>query len=326
MADIDFGKYNELVVEYIKKLKSNSSAYFKKQVIAGQVSIEEQTALTDSMQNIIYYLHYMYKQFPNEFEHIFNSIRETVQSISLLPIENRNIYGITQFERKNIFINPQFNAEGRLTGNERRALYIAHELGHVVNHTWMEKVRDYYANQREKGIINQIDEDLMCEGFSLLDEVTTQNTAENYIYSRAQKKRPAIKTHFSKKLFNGKGYPSNLDFYGELQEPAIMFARTLRGIGKENNDTKALDMLSRRAVSSDFFSRVLNEYTKDNQMKSLKNELLLMGLLKKASYANFGNGKTTYLTHSGEYLSEFKKVATRMRDYRDPYDDGHGGH
>ena len=32
-------------------------------------------------------------------------------------------------------------------------------------------------------------------------------------------------------------------FYGKLQELAIMFARTLRGIGKLNDDTKVLDML-----------------------------------------------------------------------------------
>lgn len=323
---INFGRYDESVAEYIRELKENSFAYFDKQVAAKQVRAEEKDALKDCLRSAIYYLYYLYKQSPNEFEHILNSVKENTKTICLLPIGSRGAYGWTEFDEKRIRINPEFKASSNLTGDERRALYVAHELGHVVNHPWMQKVMDYVDDQLIRGLMTDSDRRLMYSGFWLIDEATAQNTAENFIYAHTQKRRPPIVMYESGKLFNGKGYLSNFDYYGEMQEPAIMFARTLRGIGKVNDDTRALDMLSKRAQSPDFFDRVLYEYTRDNQMESLKKELLLLGTLKEASYAQFGRGDKTHLAKSEENLREFKKVAAAMRDYRDPFNDGHWGH
>ena len=116
-------------------------------------------------------------------------------------------------------------------------------------------------------------------------------------------------------------YVELFDYYGELQEPAIMFARTLRGIGKVNDDTKVLDMLSERAMFPDFFDKILNEYSRDGQMPNFIKEAQYMGLLKRASYANFGMADLKYLRESKGYLAKLKDLTLSMRDYRDIFDD-----
>jgi hypothetical protein len=50
-----------------------------------------------------------------------------------------------------------------------------------------------------------------------------------------------------------------------------------------------------------------------------------MGLLKRASYANFGYEDVSYLRNSKTYLERLKNITTQMRDYREPFNDGYEG-
>ena len=200
---------------------------------------------------------------------------------------------------------------------------MAHELGHIVNNEWMNKVIEYANQQIRLGILTQEHAQLIYDGFSMLDEATTQNRAENFAYEFAGKKRPRLAYYRNCRMFNSESYKSNFDYYGELQEPATMFARTLRGIGKENNDVKALDLLSQRALSPQFFNNILREYTKDGQMSAFIKEVQYMGLLKRASYANFGYEDVSYLHNSSTYLQKLRSVTSQMRDYREPFEDGY---
>ena len=322
-----YGEYDESVKNYLKELSKNSFAYFDEQVKARQVRAKDKDALKDCLREVVHYLYYLYEQSPKEFGKVFNSIKENAKTICLLPIGNRGIYGLTEFERKRIHINPDLGSSSTLTGNQRRILYLAHEMGHVINHAWMQKVLAYVDDQKKRGLMSDKDRWLMFNGFRLLDEAIAQNEAENFIYARCEKNRPPREMRgMGEGLFNGKGYLTNFDYYGEMQEPAIMFARTLRGIGKIKSDTKALDMLSKRAQSPDFFDRILYEYTRDGYKEKLKEELFLMGALTAAKYATFGEGDKSYIPKSGENLRKFREIATAMRDYKDPFDDFHEGH
>ena len=49
-----------------------------------------------------------------------------------------------------------------------------------------------------------------------------------------------------------------------------------------------------------------------------------MGLLKRASYANFGYEDVSYLHNSKTYLEILRNVTAQKRDYRKPFDDGYG--
>lgn len=321
----NFRQYNYSISNYITMLINNSVPLLQEQIRNKQIRNDEHNfdSLARCIENLEEYLYYNYKKEPENFELIFDSIRKNVKTISVLPDNERGIYGETQVQNKAIYINPDLQDSQFLTGEERMRLYLAHELGHVVNNEWMNKVIEYANQQIRLGILTQEHAQLIYDGFSMLDEATTQNRAENFAYEFAGKKRPRLAYYRNVRMFNSESYKSNFDYYSELQEPATMFARTLRGIGKENNDVKALDLLSQRALSPQFFNNILREYTKDGQMSAFIKEVQYMGLLKRASYANFGYEDVSYLHNSSTYLQKLRSVTSQMRDYREPFEDGY---
>lgn len=317
----DFQQYNQAIGVYLEVLINKSTTYFQSQIRNGQVrnSENDADALAGCIENIEEYLYYHFINFPNNFNGILNSTMNNVRTIACLPNNRRGIYGETQAQNKIIYINPELKPSRTLTGEERTRLYMAHELGHIVNNEWMKKVIDYANRQIRAGALSQEHAQLIYDGFSMLDEATTQDRAEDFVYSFSGKARPQQQNVRSQRLFNGQAYRSNFDYYGELQAPATMFARTLRGIGKEDNDAKALKLLSSRALSPDFFNTILSEYTRDGQMPAFIREVQYMGLLKRASYANFGAEDISYCRNSSRYLSELTNITSQMRDWREPF-------
>ena len=320
----DFGQYNDVISVYIEVLINKSTTNFQQQIRNRQVRNREHDAdaLAGCIQNLEEYLYYNFQKSPATFNHVINATMDNVRTISVLPNNKRGIYGEAQADNKIIYINPDLSDSRNLTGEERTRLYMAHELGHIINHDWMNKVIEYANQQIRQGRLSQEHAQLIYDGFSMLDEATTQNRAEKFVYEFSGKERPRLANYRNENLFNGETYKSNFDYYGELQEPAAMFARTLRGIGKENDDIRALDMLSERAMASNFFNNILNEYSRDGQMPSFIQEVQYMGLLKRASYANFGYEDVSYLRNSKTYLDRLRNLTTQMRDYREPFVDG----
>ncbi len=321
----DFMQYNDIIAGYIETLISKSGNNFREQIRAGEISNKESDSkgLARGIQNLEEYLYYNYKKSPESFNYILNSIINNVKTLSVLPNSKRGIYGETQTQNKIVYINPDLPATQSLTGEERTRLYMAHELGHIINNGWMKAVIEYANSQIRQGRLTQEHAQLVYDGFSMLDEFTTQNRAEDFVYEFSGKRRSELSYHTNVRMFNGEAYRSNFDYYGELQEPAIMFARTLRGIGKENDDAKVLDMLSQRALLPNFLNNILSEYSKDGQMAAFVQEMKYMGLLKRASYANFGYGDTSYLDNSKTYLDKLRSITGQMRDYREPFEDGY---
>lgn len=318
----DFQTSNQIISKYFQNLIANSSANLKKQIKNSQVIDSRNSAipLANCIVNLEDFLYYNFKNSPQNFNYILNSIMNNVSIISLLPKNERNIYGKTEIENKTIYINPDLSNSYYLTSKERTKLYLAHELGHVINNGWMQKAIKFLNNEIRAKNLSQHQAQLIREGFSMLDEATTQNRAENFVYSTSSKNRPSLLNYTNERLFNGQSYLSNFDFYGELQAPATMFAKTLRGIGKIKDDISALNILSERALSPLFFNNILNEYSRDGQMPAFAQELQYMGMLKKASYANFGHDDISYLNNSASYLNNLKSITSKMRDYREPID------
>ena len=317
----DFGQYNNEISDYITVLLKNSITNFQQQFKSGQLKNKNHdvNALAGCIRNLEEYLYYNYQKSPSTFNHVINATMNNVRTISVLPTNNRGIFGQTQVKNKIIYINPDLKNSRNLTREERTRLYMAHELGHIINHNWMNKVEEYANQQIRQGTLSQEEAQLIYDGFSMLDEATTQNRAEDFVYKFSGKQRPRLANYWNKNLFNGETYKSNFDYYGELQEPATMFARTLRGIGKENDDIRALNMLSERAMSPNFFNNILNEYSRDGQIPSFIKEVQNMGLLKRASYANFEQEDVSYLRNSKTYLDRLRSITTKMRDYREPF-------
>lgn len=316
----DFKQYNDSIYVYMQELIKNCTKKFQTQVKAGEIidKVNDSMGLARLVYYLEDYLYYVFQNSPADFNHVFNSIMNGVRTIAVLPYDYRwKIYGRTEEDEKTIYVNPDLKGSTSLTGEERQKLYVAHELGHIVNGKWMDKALSYVYRLR----IPMEKADLIYQGFSMLDEAISQNRAENFAYDSSRKHRPKLGYYRAERMFGGEKYKTNFDYYGELQEPAVMFARTLRGLGKINNDEKVLDLLSERAMNPDFFDSIIKEYKKDGHAKDLLFVLTYMGLIKKASYANFGQDDINYLLNSRSYLEKLIETTEELRDYREPVKD-----
>lgn len=321
----DFGKYNDIISRYMDRLGRDSLSVFDGDVSSNKVRnvVHELAQLNNCINCVEKILYYYYQNDPDNFPYILSCVRNSVGVISVLEPRKRGIYGQALIGSKILLINPDLGPNGGLTGYERMELYMAHEIGHMINYQWVKKAEEFCTLLKKKVKLSDFDIGLISSGFDLLDEAITQNRAEEFIYKTSGKKRPELVSRYSNRLFGGQPYRSNFDFYGELEEPTIMFARTLRGLGKEKDDMKVLNTLSKWALSDSFYNDIIDEYLHDNQIQSLIDELKLMGCLKRASYANFGYDEVDYLINSKYYLNQFKDIAGKLKDDREPIIPGH---
>ncbi len=197
----DFGQYNEIISVYFEELVNQSTIKFQQQIKNKEVSNADADSLAGFIENIEEYLYYNFKKYPNKFNSIFNSIINDVKVIAISP--EKGIYGRTEEKNKTIYINSNLTNSKNLTSEERTRLYVAHELGHVVNGGWMNRVLGYLNEQIRLKRITQKDAQLIYDGFSMLDEATTQNNAENFAYDFSNKKRPQSTYYRNGRLFGG---------------------------------------------------------------------------------------------------------------------------
>lgn len=314
----NFGEnYQSRVSNLLNEMLNGSNDLFAKQLQNGQIGNvkSEYVEMLSFIKNVEEYLYY-YKDNPN-FNNILNSV-SSIKKISVLPVNSRGIYGQAFAEENTLLISPVLGASSTLTHEERTRLYVAHELGHIVNHSWQNTVEKFLNSRVNEGEMTLEEKELYQEGFNMLDESITQNNAENFAYAFAGKSRPNKQYRSSNAgIFGNTPYLSNYDFYGEYQMPAVKFAKTLRGIGRYDNDDIALNMLGQRAMSPFFALDIMDEYDKDNQYENLLNLLTNMGIIKKAGYAAFGYDDRAYIQDSQRALNDFNNLADRMREYRD---------
>lgn len=311
-----FDKYTDWVNMYLNQIYDRSLELYSKRYArnnsTGTSEIDKEK-IKESLEYIDDYLYYYY-QFQNEdFHSIFLNLVNSLQFVTVFPPKMRGLYGQYVNSEKTLYINPELHASSKLTSDERTRLYICHELGHIQNSKWMQKLVPILNNVK----CSNEDRQLMYDGFSLLDEAITQDRAENITYYFSSKVRPLM-NRCSTQLFNGKSFETNFDYYGEFQVPTISFAKTLRGIGKLSNDRLVMEEFDKRSLSDDFSSRIFDEYNRDGQIENLYDMLIKLGIIKNASYAAFGYGEQTYLLQSSLALDEYNQIVSEMRDYRDP--------
>lgn len=314
----DFDVWNERIRRYLQKVLDKSTNDFAQQHSKGEVRDihHEYVSMLEFISNIEEYL--FYNKDNSDFYSILTAL-EKINVISVLPQNDRGVYGYAEPSSNTILVNPNLSGSRTLTSKERTRLYVAHELGHYVNNEWMKSVATFLDGKVRSGEMSQGEAELFYEGFSLLDEAITQNRAEDFAYAFAGKSRPPMRKCAKDRLFDGEEYQTNFDFYGELQTPAIMFGRTLRGIGKIGNDKDTLVELCNRATNPNFATRIIEEYTRDGQLQNLLPMVIGMGIIKKASYYMFGgDNDVRALNGSKTALDRFKHIANSLRDYREP--------
>lgn len=318
----DFEESNDLIKQYIEVVYHKSLLLYAKRyqgVNATGTNKLDINKIEESLGYIEDYLYYFYKFNRDEFDNIFNNLVNNLNFVTVLNQGERGLYGKYVSNEKCLYINPEMKSSINLDSDSRIRLYINHELGHIINSEWMKSVESYLNSNH---INSLIDKQLLYDGFSLFDESTTQNRAEEITYYYLNKKRPSKKFYKRGNLFDGTAYKTNYDYYGEMQEPTISFARILRGIGKIEDDTLALNEFCKRALKPNFATNIIEEFTVDGQLTNLYYLLQRLGKIKNASYASFGMGTRKDLDESLNALNEFYRLAPRLRDRREPLDQG----
>ena len=311
-----FGDFTALVNEYLNKVYGRSLELYTKRYAntnptgTPRIDIEK---IEESLGYIDDYLYYYYQFYNESFVSIFKNLINNLQFVTVFPPDMRGLFGEYSDSEKTLYINPELTASSKLSADERTRLYICHELGHIQNSIWMEKVIPILNRLKCSGKERQ----LIYDGFSLLDEATTQDRAENITYYYCSRLRPFMHRS-STDLFDGKPFETNFDYYGEFQVPTISFAKSLRGIGKLSDDESVMEEFDSRSLSEDFSTEIIDEYIMDGQIANLYYMLRRLGIIKNAAYAVFGLSDPAYLQQSLEALQEYNQVVTKMRDRRDP--------
>ncbi len=313
----DYGSYTKIINYYIEDLYKDSVSFYKNNFgdvhPTGTRDLDE-AKIVDFIGYIEDYLFYIYKVYNESFLDVFTALSQKLKYVSVLAPENRGLFGAFFENNLLLEVSPVLSGSRNLSADERTRLYVAHELGHISNSYWVNDAKCRMKADSDSYVMRGID---------LLDEAITQNIAEDFAYCFADKHRPVptLKINLPRNghyIFNGETYKSNYDFYGELQEPTIMFARTLRGIGSINDDSKAMDELCNRSFSHDFFEMIVKEYIHDDRLEELLELLQNMGVIKAASYALFGMGEVFDIDSSKNAKDNVVRLSRSLKDTRDP--------
>ena len=205
---------------------------------------------------------------------------KSIDVVKILPQDQRSFYGLTY--RKQISINPDIQADCGLDEEAFKQLAVSHELGHILN------------------------------GFWLVDEVVSQEVAEKVAYRKANKKRPSYEYRRDKAIFNYRPYLTNYILYGELQEFAIQFARSIPCIDctKQDSDEDVLLKLVRRSFSPDFIKNIrLDYFHTPEKMDDFIIMLACMGRIRDATYQVLGSNRTSKDLNVNPYISSFQMSA-----------------
>lgn len=245
-----------------------------------------------------------------------NLVKDSFKNLDTIGLLNSSyhggIYGITDSRR--IEINPNLRNSNTLSASERTLLYISHEMGHRLHFGWSNRMQlngmlaDSQIKDCYRKLPNQ-EQMYIYSGFDMLDEALAQDRAEEIAYYFANRVRPQLSLR-STYLFNKKPFKTNYDYYGEFQELAIKFGKTLRNITKD--DSKVLKQLGQTAIDNDFVKKIEYEYRSNNNLIDLFALIHAMGTIKEAAYEVFGMGTRNTILKSARALETFNSITNKI--------------
>ncbi len=272
--------------------------------------------------------------------HICNCINDIV-SIEELPIEQRNVYGITTTvpgNKKIIQYNPDIPASKHLTSEARTIVYLYHELGHGFAFNDNKAFVDFVTKDKNINSQDTTFRQLAVDGTLCIEEYVVQEMAEE-IYHTATKQKRCDRHYIGNIYMYGtsgsnrtRALPTRLDYYGELEEPVLQFAKTLKGVGNpylyngDINNEALLQSIShdlcKKAMQPDVCKDIITEYL--NSPIDKKEEVLLttmagLGYLVNAKYQSFGArvslNHPTSVSQCNEFYEYVKDVTDENMDF-----------
>lgn len=320
----DFPGFSNFLKDLHYKSKKNFLTNTVKNSKYNKKEIDQELKMIDTfMRDFEYHYASMLKMgfvTKSNYDNILKRFKE-LSLVVIMPKEKRNLYGLTY--RGQISINPDLGANHGFSEEAFKQLCISHELGHIINKAWLDDSRTFskklYDDPRVRILLKNmgLDDPKYIEfGFSLLDEVVVQEVAERVAYRKDNKPRPSKEYRTDKRIFNHNPYLTNYALYGELQEFAINFGRSLTFLGVTNSDTDedVLLKLARASFNNDFIKRVRREML--TNLESLDNFVIMlacMGKIKASTYQILGLDNSNKNLDVTSYKDSFLKTAEAVK-------------
>ena len=314
----NYGQYQGRVDAFLSRIYRNSKDWF------------ENPSNLDSLANLVrlvgfldLYLHYYYEVHRDKFDYVFEAIsgkcRGDIYEVSGIHGDYDLNYEYDDVKKKKIrkkgllgdaHASGCFIDMNTTLSDEMLLLYLAHELGHVVNRrslagidVFSDKLNNSFSINNPVTCLNEIvkgktgtiklgskknltyNNEALTDGVGLLDEAITQDRAEDiaaYYTGRMRRKASEHSTSF----YDGKTYKSNFDYYGEFEEPTVLFGSVIDEVGAIDDFEEAMRRISTMALSSELSDRVIDSF-KNNEENLLK-LLFNMGIIKGKKYSSIG--------------------------------------
>lgn len=255
----------------------------------------------------------------SNYINVLNQLK-SISLIIILPEAKRNLYGVTLGYQ--IAINPEIGSKDEYNETFMKQLCISHEIGHVINNKWTKDTKSLskrlYEDSRVKAILEKIDADdpkYLQFGFSLLDEVVAEEAAEYTTYRLNKMKRPNKELRRDKKIFNHNPYLTNYILYGELQELALSFSKSMDCIRttKNSSDDDVMFRLVCKSFNDEFLKDIEKELVNSDtkKLEKLITMIACMGKIKAATYEVVGINKNKENIDVGKYVDIFNSVKGR---------------
>ena len=255
-------------------------------------------------------------QFCSDLEEYMNYLRNSGYDIlkineqlkSLLYVDffknklrmDNNIIYLTQEQviktDKVIYLNEDIYKDERLTGRERRRLYLYKGLNKFLFNFNNDKTKEFskiYSELYDTEADRVTAEALANSGWLLLEEVLSQELAEKITYESLNKNRPGLRPGvevLDDYPIDGAKVSSKLEGYRPFEELIIRFGGTISGVGNmmDYSQEKIMDDLIDKALKQNLSDAIISEYTFNRNELELYIILYNMGLLINEKYATYG--------------------------------------
>ncbi len=279
--------------------------------------------IREYIEDIEHYLFYLIRLGYVNDTNMGNIIKQisSIKQIKLMDFTSRNEAPYTL--RNTIYLNPYIRPSKTLDSKERRFLYSAHEYGHIVNDKWFmyaRKVADKLwegYDFRKAALDNGFNSPhYYLHGLRLLDEVITQDTAENVTYARACKNRPPKEFKVLKNVLGERPFFTNFDFYGDFQELVVKFAKLIDFLNTNYKMSfeEVLYRLSRVSMQEEYFlNKLINSTLRGSNRIDYYLMICALGLIKDARYALIkSNEFNNSLENSTNGLELFNNLSNKV--------------
>lgn len=288
----DFNDNNNKVYNLMNKLYINSlerylNSYSDNRTILKGLSTELNFIL-ETVQTIENYL------YANIDNMKFESIMVILERINYICIKE-NIFNVSTLDTDSLYITNNFVSDENLSGDERNTISLIRQIELLINNKWLNQVR-YNLSLDELAKKSNI-----YDGLEVISLVTAQERAEEYFYNSIGKERK--ESQFMQLPYDV--CKTNLDSFGQYETPVMWFGATLNGLGCLETPKEVIESLSKKALDSNFYTDVIEEYKLKNNLNELWLILTYLGHLKS----------NTLFNKSLECVSE---VLVPLRDYDKP--------